>query len=58
MKIEIRILGMNRHAFITVDAHKSLDREWSLGERRDREQHIKKRNTPTFRSCQIGSAFA
>ena len=23
MKIEIRSLGMNRHAFITVDAHKS-----------------------------------
>jgi hypothetical protein len=35
-----------------------LDREWSLGERRDRRQHIKKWNTPTFRSCQIGSAFA
>jgi hypothetical protein len=38
--------------------HSVLDREQSLGERRDRRQHIKKRNTPTFPLCQVGSAFA
>jgi hypothetical protein len=27
------------------------------GERRDCRQHIKKRNTPTYRSCQVCSAF-
>jgi hypothetical protein len=30
-----------------------LDREQPSGERRDRRKHIKKRNTPTFRSCEV-----
>ena len=34
------------------------DREQSLGRKEDRRQHIKKRNTNTFRSCYVGSAFA